>query len=577
MGARSSARRGESAPHPREGTMRMINVLMSAGLALVLWQAGFLPAAAQALAALSGQVTSAEEGAMEGVLVSAKKAGSTMTVTVISDAQGNFMFPAGKLEPGQYSLRIRAVGYDLDQPAKVDVAAQQGATYDLKLRKTEDLAAQLSNGEWFASCPGTDQQRAAMLGCVGCHTLERVARSTHDTDDFINVTLPRMQGYVNQSIPAAPQLRKGERRMEERGDQRVQVYRAAADFLSGINLSSGPQWNFALKTLPRPKGRATRVVITEYDLPRETIEPHDVVLDADGIVWYSSFGEQFLGRLDPKTGKATEYPVPMHKPEFPTGFLGLRTDKAGDLWLGNMYQATIVKFERKTETFKYWTLPPEQNIDAAQVNMVSPQFSHVDGKVWAQNNGFAGIHRLDIASGKIETWEPFKDAPKGEPHNVYDVVPDSKNNVYFTDFRQKHIGRIDAKTGEVKLFAILTPSPALRRGQMDAQDRLWFGEYRGDKIGVFDTKTEKFTEWAMPTRWTNPYDVVLDKNEEAWTGSMLNDRVVRFDTKSGQFTEYLLPRSTNIRRVFVDNSTSPVTFWVGSNHGASVIKLEPLD
>ena len=43
------------------------------------------------------------------------------------------------------------------------------------------------------------------------------------------------------------------------------------------------------------------------------------------------------------------------------------------------------------------------------------------------------------------------------------------------------------------------------------------------------------------------------------------------------FTEYLLPRFTNIRRVFVDNSTTPVTFWVGNNHGASIIKLEPLD
>jgi hypothetical protein len=58
---------------------------------------------------------------------------------------------------------------------------------------------------------------------------------------------------------------------------------------------------------------------------------------------------------------------------------------------------------------------------------------------------------------------------------------------------------------------------------------------------------------------------------------MLNDRVVRLDTKSGDFTEYLLPRTTNIRRVFVDNSTTPVTFWVGSNHGASIVKLEPLD
>jgi streptogramin lyase len=112
---------------------------------------------------------------------------------------------------------------------------------------------------------------------------------------------------------------------------------------------------------------------------------------------------------------------------------------------------------------------------------------------------------------------------------------------------------------------------------MDAQDRLWFGEYRGDKIAVFDTKMETFTEWSVPTRWTNPYDIALDKNEEAWTGSMLNDRIVRLNTKTGEFIEYLLPRSTNIRRVHVDNSTTPVTFWVGSNHGGSIIKLEPLD
>jgi hypothetical protein len=29
--------------------------------------------------------------------------------------------------------------------------------------------------------------------------------------------------------------------------------------------------------------------------------------------------------------------------------------------------------------------------------------------------------------------------------------------------------------------------------------------------------------------------------------------------------------------VFVDDSTTPVTFWVGNNHGASIVKLEPLD
>ena len=338
----------------------------------------------------------------------------------------------------------------------------------------------------------------SVLNCVGCHTLERIVRSKYDANAFLTQVLPRMQGYVNQSIPAHPQLRRAERLMEERGDQRVQVYRTAAEYLSTINLSTGPQWSYVLKTFARPTGRATRVIYTEYTLPRETISPHDVIVDAEGIVWYSSFGEQNLGRLDPKSGKVTEYPIPEHKPGFPTGGLGLRSDKDGNLWLGNMYQATIIKFDRKGESFQFWPLPPEQNIDAAQVNMVSPQSSHVDGKVWAQNNGFAGVHRLDIATGKIETWEPFKNAPKGEPHNIYDDIPDSKNNVYFTDFRHQHIGRIDAATGEVTLFEAPTARSAPRRGSMDAQDRLWFGEYRGDRIGMFDTKRNSSRSGSSP-------------------------------------------------------------------------------
>jgi hypothetical protein len=58
---------------------------------------------------------------------------------------------------------------------------------------------------------------------------------------------------------------------------------------------------------------------------------------------------------------------------------------------------------------------------------------------------------------------------------------------------------------------------------------------------------------------------------------MSGDRVLRMDTKTGASVEYLLPRPTNVRRVFVDNSTTPVTFWVGSNHGASIVKLQALD
>ena len=58
---------------------------------------------------------------------------------------------------------------------------------------------------------------------------------------------------------------------------------------------------------------------------------------------------------------------------------------------------------------------------------------------------------------------------------------------------------------------------------------------------------------------------------------MTTDRIVRLDTRTGATTEYLRPRETNIRRVFVDDAKNPGTLWIGSNHGASIIKVEPLD
>src|SRR6202158_1485480 len=86
--------------------------------------------------------------------------------------------------------------------------------------------------------------------------------------------------------------------------------RKTAEWLASVNLSEEPTWAFPLKTQPRLTGKSTRVIITEYDLPNPLIQPHDVMLDRAGDVWYSDFGQMFLGKMDPKTGKATQYPIP---------------------------------------------------------------------------------------------------------------------------------------------------------------------------------------------------------------------------------------------------------------------------
>ena len=524
---------------------------------------------------------------MEGVLVSAKRSGSTITVTVVTDAQGHYSFPRNRLDPGEYSIRIRAIGYELEHPETVNVTERETASRDLKLVDTQDLAYQLSNGEWLMSLPGTDEQKQALLGCTQCHTLEPIVRSRYTANEFTKI-LDRMSRYAQGSTRLRPQLRPNTHGSTARndgmtgreGDSPTRQSQASknATFMSTINLSSSSRWRYPLATLPRPKGKATRVIITEYDLPRSETLPHDAAADSTGMIWYSDFGSHYLGMLDPKTGKVVEYPIPITKPGAPLGSLDLVFDKQNDIWLGTMYQGSLAKFDRKSKKFQTWGSPNFETRDEARIAMVMPINNDVDGMVWI---GGDDEYRVNTKTGEWQAIEYDKEQSEDSPVvrglSAYGVASDSKNNFYGLNLNGTYIIKKEAKTGKIIPYPTPTPNSGPRRGHMDSQDRLWFAEFRGNKIAMFDTNTGKFREWSVPTPWTNVYDAILDNMEYAWGGGMNNDHVVRVNTKTGEIIEYLLPRTTNVRRVNVDNSTRPPTFWVGNNLEGSIIKVEPLE
>jgi virginiamycin B lyase len=545
------------------------------GLAVGLFAAGLGSSGAQAQTALTGLVSSSSEGAMEGVLVSAKKEGATITTTVVTDAQGRYSFPAARMEPGKYTISIRAIGYKLDGAKSVEVPAGNAGTADLKLSKAKSLVPQLSSGEWLQSLPGPDKQKAFLTMCVGCHTLQRVLTSNHDAAEFQQVFL-RMARYSPGSTPTHPQpLLPGPR--GERPVVTGDAAKAAAELLASVTLGNSEAIEYPLKTLPRPKGRSTKVVVTEYDLPRKDALPHDVIVDKDGEVWYSDFGAQFVGVMDPKTGKTKDIAIPVIRAEQPKGGLDIEFDPAGNIWLSMMYQAGISKIDRKTHEVSVFPFPKEWISSSAQASMVSPMYSNVDGKVWTNNQEDNLNYRLDLASGKFENLGHAK-TPAGKQIRAYGMPTDRQNNLYQLEFGGQSIGRRDGKTLEVTIWPTSTALSRPRRGRVDEQNRLWFAEYGGNGIGMFDPKADAIKEWRFPTPWSAPYDVVAIKNgAEVWTGSMLTDQVSRLDTATGDVVDYLLPRPTNIRRVFVDDSGQRPVLWVGNNHGATIVKVEPLD
>jgi streptogramin lyase len=554
--------------------MQIRNVLLASTAAMTAVLLQFClaaPTLAQSVAALTGKVGSGAEPVMEGVVVSAKKDGSTITVSVVTDDKGQFSFPASRLEPGHYTLGTRAVGYDLDGPKGADVAAGQTATADLKLKPARNLSTQLTNAEWMMSMPGSDEQKSFLLNCNSCHTIERIVRSTHNAEEFAQI-FQRMGGYYPGSTPLKPQRLIGDvlRDVGRGGDK-------TAEWLTTVNLSQRDTWDYSFKTLPRLTGKSTHVIITEYDLPNRLIQPHDVMLDHDGTVWYSDFGQMFLGKMDPTTGKVTQYPIPETKKGFPVGTLNLEIDQDNNPWIGVMYQSAIAKFDRKTETFKTWSTPKDWDTNAGQLGHLAIEGTPTDNKVWIKNSDGGNIYRLDLGSNQMENLGAFKDPRTGRRIGTYGLHSDAENNVYLLDFAAGNIVKIDAKTKAPTVYVTPTPNSRPRRGRVDAEGRLWFAEYNGNAIGMFDPKAEKISEWKVPTPWSAPYDAEAGRNGEAWAGSMLTDRVARLDIKSGQYTEYQLPHRTNIRRVHVDDSKKPGTLWVGNNHGASIVKVEPLD
>ena len=136
----------------------------------------------QAEVAVTGQVTSAAEGSMEGVVVTAKREGSTIAVSVISDAQGRYRFPVGRLEAGRHTLSVRAVGYDLAAPkaAEVGVSGWPQSISPSARPRISRLSSRTRNGS--RAFPGPKRRSACSSPvCAAIPSIESCGRSTMRT------------------------------------------------------------------------------------------------------------------------------------------------------------------------------------------------------------------------------------------------------------------------------------------------------------------------------------------------------------------------------------------------------------
>ena len=439
---------------------------------------------------------------MEGVLVSAKKEGSNITTTVVTDDKGQYSFPADRLEPGKYTISIRAVGFVLDGPKAVEIPAGKDAKADIKLNKTRNVMTQLTNAEWLNSAPGTHQQKLFLNSCGSCHTLQRIFMSSHTADEWKQI-FARMDGYANGSQPQRPQLLPaGARPNRDMVDPKV------ADYFATISMNSPDAQEFDIKTEPRPKGKATKVIITEYDVPRKEAMPHDVIVDANGNVWYSDFGSLYVGELDPKTGKVTDYALPALRKDRPTSTLDLEPDPNGNLWISMMYQRRRRQDRHQDQGGQRLSLSRR---------MGGTEHAHLDGVAELPPMSTARCGRTTRrrasntgsisppANGRIWAWpgparqadQRLRHAGRQEQQRLHARIQRHQHRPAASQGQHRH----HLADADRRLAA--APRPR-RRAEPSVVRRICRQRHRACST----PKEAKIKEWVLPNKYDWPYDVV---------------------------------------------------------------------
>jgi virginiamycin B lyase len=579
--------------------MTHIRGKMLASVAGVLALGLAAPACADQL--LTGSIASATGQKLDGVQVSAKKEGSTITTSVYTDQNGDYFFPP--LADGKYRVWAQALGFHT-ATGSVDLTATT-KHQDLKLAAiadAEERYRQLPPEMMVAGLPDATAEDANIKkvftnACTGCHTPGYPLQFKFDEAGW-NKIINLMKVVPGSGVyPGA----------NAKVSQIIEYNRK--DLAAYLARARGPgETSMKFKDRPRPTGEAARAVWTTYDLPlnpdagigtqgvksADAVNdgsdwsrgvtsklgqmPHDGGMGLDGNIYFTNNNANKLatiGKVDGKTGEVKWLKVDRADGLAATAH-GLVRDGNGDFWFDvNPGRRALGKLDTKTEKISVYQTPSTMSPLGGAVTM------DVDGKgkIWA--SAADGAVRFDPVTEQFTDFKsitPYK-SPKGSGM-TYGAAGDRDGNGWWAQMALDTIGRGDITSGkatEVSLpsmkdqmdrvtpkarefyesyneLSFNTPVPwsqgPRRMGTDKNADVLWVGNSWGSSLARIDTKTMQTTIIPFPDSSYQPYHIAVDQNHNVWGNLWTADRITKYDPAKGEWTMFDLPtRGTEIRHV----------------------------
>lgn len=543
------------------------------------------PAAADAL--LSGTIVTSSGQKLDGVTISAKAEGQTISTVVFTNAQGAYYFPS--LPPGRYVVMAQAASFATSR-STVDLESNRQA--DLVLTPASDFERQLTGDQLLASLPESTQEDREMKqvfrsACVGCHTPAFTLQHRFDATGWTAVMdlMKRVNVFgAYQGADAKPDS------VIEHNEARL------ASYLARVRGPGPSEMNFRLR--PRPSGEAARVVFREYDVPSDpeggladkymindgsdwmagapsALEGgkyvHDAWPDLDGNIWFTNNTPSHdisIGRVDAATGAVKFLKVPG-----PNGFAanshGMTRDPQGFIWfnIGTVAgHAGLGRLDPKSETITVY-VPPD---DMPGVGGAPTVDFDGKGKIWVSAPD--GVLRFDPATERFSHFKsPTPKTPQGSGL-TYGVAADRDGNGWWAQMAIDIVGHTALagdKVEEIRVPPVATVKDALspserafyeQAGGLDFSTPLPYSQgprrlgadknghvvyvcdYWGGNLLRIDTETLKTEFIQLPDPENqHPYHAVIDSHHKVWVNMMNADQLLCYDPETGQWTAFDLP------------------------------------
>src|ERR1051326_6462482 len=367
---------------------------------------------------LGGRVVSSNGQPLAVVPVRAHRQNSNIAVTVYTNSSGDYSFPGwSDLSAGAHSISIALPDFEPAAHGSVTLSVGKTMRADFSLQPRQPSIADATASEIVAALPGTNEQKHLFIQCDNCHSLQFALRTPRTKEGWIQI-IRRMAGERAVSRETTGTRAFGQKKYVE----------PLAEYLTSIRgPGSSDQIPFQLR--PRPTGdAATRLVVTEYDIPRggkadlnilrgdrRFVWPHDIILESGGpYAYYTDHFSYVLGRLNRRTGEVKEFPYKvlpgMGREDGIVGQGQLRAgnpgggahdmafDPDGNVVFG-MGGGTL-RYNPRTEEFTAW---------ASGNNMFG---MGPGGNVWYLDKE---LHRLDMKTGEVEHYA----VPEGTDGDTY--------------------------------------------------------------------------------------------------------------------------------------------------------------